>query len=56
MVQQSGEVVRCMTLLLELIVLVLRILVFGLEGIPNLFVVVVRLVFVSNQFQEVLER
>ena len=47
MVQGSGEGLQCTTLLMNVIVLVLGILLFGLEEIPNLFVVVVRLVIVE---------
>ena len=37
-----------MTLLMKAIVLVLRLLLFGFEGNPNLFVVVIRLVKAIN--------
>ena len=43
-VQGSGEVLWCTTLLRNVIVLVLGILVFEFKGIPNLFVLVIRLV------------
>ena len=35
---------QCMSLLMNVIALVLGILVFGIEGIPSAFVVVVKLV------------
>ena len=46
--QLNGEVLWCMTLLMNVIVLVLEIQVVVFEGIPSLFVVVARHVKASN--------